>query len=77
MRTGHAPELLLAGERANQADKGLPRGTTYHLASSFIGVAALLSRVIEKHSSVEGEITGFLLVYPLCYIHVIEVWAAG
>ncbi|PNW88650.1 hypothetical protein CHLRE_01g038750v5 [Chlamydomonas reinhardtii] len=35
-------------------------------------VRALLSRVIEKHSSVEGEITGFLLVYPLCYIHVIE-----
>lgn len=31
-----------------------------------------LSRAIDKHSQ-DGEITGFLLVYPVCYIHVIEV----
>ncbi|PNH07840.1 hypothetical protein TSOC_005668 [Tetrabaena socialis] len=35
-------------------------------------VKAPLARMVEKHSS-EGEITGFLLCYPLCYIHVIEV----
>ncbi|GIL91097.1 hypothetical protein Vretimale_9519 [Volvox reticuliferus] len=30
-----------------------------------------LSRVIDKHGQ-DGELTGFLLVYPLCYIHIIE-----
>jgi hypothetical protein len=27
---------------------------------------------VEKHSA-DGDVTGFLLVYPLCYVHVIEV----
>ncbi|GFR39639.1 hypothetical protein Agub_g105 [Astrephomene gubernaculifera] len=34
-------------------------------------VKGQLSRIVEKNSQ-DGEITGFLLVYPLCYIHVIE-----
>ncbi|KAG2496145.1 hypothetical protein HYH03_005747 [Edaphochlamys debaryana] len=35
-------------------------------------IKAHLSRAIDKHSQDGGEVTGFLLVYPLCYIHVIE-----
>ncbi|GLC67795.1 hypothetical protein PLESTF_000608200 [Pleodorina starrii] len=35
------------------------------------GVRLQMSRIIDKHGQ-DGEITGFLLVYPLCYIHVIE-----
>ncbi|KXZ55256.1 hypothetical protein GPECTOR_3g395 [Gonium pectorale] len=34
-------------------------------------VKAHVSRMVEKHGQ-DAEITGFMLLYPLCYIHVME-----
>ncbi len=34
--------------------------------------AAPLARAVEKQSQ-DGDVTGFLLAYPMCYVHVIEV----
>lgn len=42
-----------------------------HRASGVDAVKAPLARAVEKLSQ-DGDVTGFLLVYPMCYVHVIE-----